>query len=286
MLDQLYDLAAVASTDEWERKLALQNEIYTHTIAYTNGGGDNPLSFKEISNRIALNEQLIKEGIQPEHATYSITMPNFMKQIVDLFIHFGALIILLLMIGETLASEYEQHSISLLFTQPLKKTQIIMSKFWSAVVLYVFMTGLVLLATAVIGLLFGEKGTFNYPVLIERDGAIEFINLTSYMSKGILLVSVVIIMVIPLYLLYSLLLKQTLATLAVLLGTLLVGYGISIFLSGPIFTWLNPLSNLLPSEMILNQNGQVWYQTVPISIILIILFYWIARRKIKTSKIN
>ena len=158
----------ILKTDDWESKLTLQNEILMQTVEYKEEGGDHPLSYKEISHTLALNQKLLDEGIMPEHETYSIAWPNFMKQVVDLFISLGALIIILLLIGETLSSEFENHLINLLFTQPLKKTQIIMSKFWSSVILYLFTTVILLASTMVIGFVFGEKGTFNYPLLIEK----------------------------------------------------------------------------------------------------------------------
>ncbi|MBD7985390.1 ABC transporter permease [Sporosarcina sp. Sa2YVA2] len=283
--DQLYELNGIASSDDWQRKLTLQNEIFANTLVYKNEGGDFPLSEKEIHTSTTLNEKLLKEGIAPEHDIYSVAMPNFMKQIVDLYIHFGAFVLLILVIGESMSGEYENHSINQLFTQPLKKTWIVTSKFWSSVLLYVIMTGTVLLSAGLIGLLFGEKGTFNYPMLIEKNNAIEFITISSYMTKGILLVSVAILMVITLYFLYSLLFKQTLATLAVVLLTLAGGYFLSNFVTWGPFSWFNPFANLLPGDMILQQNDQMWYQAIPITLATSIVLYILAAWKINTSKI-
>lgn len=283
--DQLYELIGIASSKDWESKLTLQNEIYANTLAYKKEGGDFPLSDKEIRESIAMNEKLLKEGIPPEHAVYSMALPNFMKQIVDLFIHFGAFILLILIIGESLSGEYENHSINQLFTQPLKKTKIIMSKFWSAVLLYIVMLGVVLSSALLIGFAFGKKGSFNYPVLLEKNNAIEFTTISSYMTKGLLIVSVAIIMVIALYLLYSLLFKQTLATLAVLLLTLAAGYFISTFVTWGPFSWFNPFANLLPSNMILLQNDHLWYQAIPVTLGVAVVLYILASRKIHTSKI-
>lgn len=286
ILDALYELVPILKTDDWESKLTLQNEILMQTVEYKEEGGDHPLSFKEISHTLSLNQKLLDEGIVPEHETYSIAWPNFMKQVVDLFINLGALIIILLLIGETLSSEFENHSINLLFTQPLKKTRIIMSKFWSSVILYLFTTGILLGSTMVIGFVFGEKGTFNYPLLIDKNNAIGFLTISEYMIQAIVVVSATIVMVIALYLLYSLLFKHTLSTLFVLLGTLLGGYAFTVLVSWSSFAWFNPFQYLMPGEAILFQNDRVWYQGIPIILLLTVVFYWIATRKIKSSKIE
>lgn len=286
ILDSLYELVAIVKTDDWKNKLTLQNEILMKTAEYKEEGGDHPLSDKEISHTLALNQKLLDKGIMPEHETYSIAWPNFMKQVVDLFINLGALIIILLLIGETLSSEYENHSIKLLFTQPLKRTRIIMSKFWSSVILFLFATAILLVSTIVIGLIFGEKGTFEYPVVIEKNNAIEFLTVSGYMTQSIIVVSVTIVMVIALYLLYSLLLKHTLSTLFVLLGTLLGGYALTAFISWSSFAWFNPFQYLMPGEAILFQNDRVWYQGIPVILLLTVVFYLIAMQKIISSKID
>lgn len=283
--DQLYKLVSVP-TQEWEKKLTMQNEILANTLAYKNEGGDYPISEKEITEGIALNEKLLQEGIQPQHNTYSIAMPNFVKMIVDLFINFGALLIFILIIGETLSGEYENHSINLLFSQPLKKTRIIMSKFWSAVVIYIIMMGVILLSATAIGFVFGEKGTFNYPILIEKNHELEFLSIASYTAQGLLLVSVMSLMLISLYLVYSLLFKHTLATLAALIVTFAIGYALSTFITWGSFAWFNPFLNIYPSEMLLNQNNHDWYQAIPITLLLAVVLYWLAAMKIKTSKIG
>jgi ABC-2 type transport system permease protein len=284
ILDGWYELSSLVNSTKWENKLNRYNTIYTATIDYKDEGGEHPLSFKEINQMLALNERLLEEGIMPEHDTYSIALPNYMKHVLDLFTSLGAIIIMLLLIGESLSSEYENHSIKLLFTQPLKKTQIVVSKFWSSVILYFITVGIVLLTVTVIGLIFGKKGTFDYPILIEKNNAIEFLTVSEYMMQAMIVVSVTIVMLIALYLLYSVLFKHTISTLFVLVGTLVAGYALMASISwGPI-AWLNPFQYLLPEQTILIQNDHVWYQGIPIILLLTAVFYFAALQKIKTSK--
>ena len=286
MLISLYDLRAANPGDDWRAKLTLQNQALLDTVNYKEAGGDHPFSFKEIEHRLAMNEKLLADDIKPEHPMYSLALPNFMKHIVDLYITLGAIIILVLLIGEILSGEYENHSINLLFTQPLKKTQIIMSKFWSSVIVYLFTTGVILGAITLIGFIFGEKGAFNYPILIEKNNQIAFITISDFLTEGLLVLTVTIVMVIALYLLFSLLFKHTLLTLFVLLGVLVGGYVVTSFITWPAFAWINPFQYLLPEKTILVQNGSEWYQGIPVILLLTIVFYIMASLKIKTSKID
>ncbi|MFD2043268.1 ABC transporter permease [Ornithinibacillus salinisoli] len=281
LLDRLYELRTLITTEDWQYKLTVENEALAYIKEYKEEGGDFPLSYKEIDHRFALNEKLLEEDIRPEHDTYSKTLPNFMRMIVNLLVNFGAIIIILLLVGDIMSSEFENRSIQLLFMQPLKRTHIITSKFWTSIVSYIVTIGIILGAVVIAGLLFGEKGTFDYPVVMEKNNVITFLTVSEYITKALILVSVTIFMVISLTLFYSLLFKHTLSTLFVLLGTFLIGYGLTTFISWPTFAWFNPFQYLWPEEMILYQNDRAWYQGVLMTLLMTITFYFIARQKIK-----
>ena len=286
ILSNLYELAPILSTDDWRSKLVLQNEILINTVEYKEAGGENPLTYGEISRIFALNTKLLDENIMPEHDRYSIALPNFMKRVVDIYIGLGAIGVLIILIGEVLAGEYESRSVNLLFTQPLKRTYIILSKFWSSVILYLFTMAILILTTFGVGLIFGERGTFDYPILIENNNTIEFITVFDYMAQGLVVMSTTVVLVISLYLLFSLLFKHTLSTLFVLLGTLLGSYVLTSFISWGQFAWVNPFQYVLPAKTILFQNDHVWYQGIPAVLISTIVFYLIASQKIKSSYID
>lgn len=288
MIDGLYELRGIISETEpdWNSKLTLEIKFLKDTAAYKEAGGDYLLTDNEIRHSLALNQKLLDESIKPEHENYSLAMPNFMRQVVDLYISLGAIIIMILLIGEMLSAEFETHSINLLFTQPLKRTRIITSKFWSAIIIYLFTTGILLGAVAIIGSILGEKGTFDYPVVIEGNNGMEYLTISEYMTQTLIILTVTIVMVIALYLLYSLLLKHTLSTLFVLLGTLLAGYGLTWVVSWVFFAWFNPFQYLLPADAVLLQNERVWYQGIPVVLLVTVVLFLISRQKIKSSKIG
>ena len=184
-----------------------------------------------------------------------------------------------------MTSEFETHSINFLYTQPVNKGNIITGKFFSSILVY-FLTAIVLIvATALVGL-FGFKGKYKYPIMIERNGEIDFITIVEYMAQGMTVISITAIMVIALLLVYSLLFKHTLSTIFALLATLVAGYGLSAFIKWPFFFWLNPFQYLLPEERLLVRNGADWYQGIPVILLVTIVLFLIARKKIETSRIN
>ncbi|SHF71098.1 ABC transporter permease [Ornithinibacillus halophilus] len=286
LVNMLYDLRSMIGGENWENRLALKNEYLNRVIEYKEAEGEHPLTFREINHQLALNQKLIDENIPPENETYSIALPNFMKQIVDLFIYFGAIIIVLLLIGEIMSSEFENRSVNLLFTQPLKRTHIITSKFFGSIILYMLTTAIMLASVFLIGTIFGEKGTFDYPLIMERNHEIQFMSISEYIILGITVISVTILLIISLCLLYSLLFKNTLPTLFAVLATLLAGYALTAFITWNPLAWFNPFQYLLPEEIILFQNDSVWWQGIFIILALTILFYFIARQKVKTSKVD
>ncbi|GGA78071.1 ABC transporter permease subunit [Ornithinibacillus halotolerans] len=286
MVNNLYETRNLLAPTKFREKLKLEMEYYSLAEEYKQKGGDHALSFQEISYSLALNEKLLEEDIPPEHETYSRAFPNFIKQVVDLFVNLGAIILMLLLIGEIMSSEFENRSINLLFTQPLKRAHIITSKFFSSIILYFITTIFLLAITLIIGYVFGYQGFFNYPVVIEVGQQIETITILEYMQNGIILVSISIFMIISLCLLFSLMFKHTLATLFSVLGTLLIGYVITTMITWPPFAWVNPFQYLLPTKAILIQNGQEWWQGIPIILLLTVAFFLIARQKVKTSKVD
>lgn len=286
MVNNLYETRNFLAPNQFREKLRLENEYYSIAKEYKEKGGEHTITFQEISHSLALNEKLLDSDIPPEHETYSRAFPNFIKQVVDLFVNLGVIIIFLLLIGEIMSSEFENRTINLLFTQPLKRTQIITSKFFSSIILYVITTLFLLVVTAIIGYVFGYQGTFNYPILMEVNQSIEFLTVAEYIQIALTVVSISVIMVVSLCLLYSLFFKHTLATLFSILVTLLLGYGLTTFITWGPFAWFNPFQYLLPEEIILFQNGRVWYQGIPIMIILTLVFYFVARQMVKNSKVE
>ena len=147
IVDVLFKLLTSIGSDDWENRLFLEIDYLQKLVIFQESGGEFPLTSREIQERIVTNNHLLAKGIPPEHPVYSLAVPNFIKQAVDLFATTGAIILLILAAGDLLTSEFENRTIHFLFVQPLKKTSIIHSKIWSSVLIYLIMT-VVLISTA------------------------------------------------------------------------------------------------------------------------------------------
>lgn len=286
MLKLLYEIRTLVGTDDWQNKLLLENEYLEKVTEYKEAEGEHPYSIREINRIQALNQKFLAENIKPEHANYSNALPNFMKTVVDLFFSFGAILILLLLVGDILSLEFENQSIHLLRTQPLNPKHIVSSKFVSSLILYLLTTVMMLLGAFLFGLIFGEEGTFDYPLLMEKENVITFLSVLDYMIIGIFLISIMIPFLISLCLLYSLMFKQTLPTLFAILVTIIGGYVITSSITWAPLAWFNPFQYLLPANIILYQNGQNWYQGIPVVLLVTLVSYLISIHKIKLSRMD
>lgn len=284
--DILLDLKDVVATDNWQAWLTMENEFVTQIRDFRTEGGDHSLPGEDISYALALNNTLLSKEIPPEYENYSYSYPNFLKQAIDLFITFVSFILIALLLGELLTGEFEKQSINLLFTQPNKRTHIIWSKFSCALGVYIIMTGLLMLTATLVSKAFGHSGTFQYPVIIEKSGALTSIPIVDYIYQALIINAVVVIFIIALYLYYSLIFKQTLTALFALLATVAAGYGLTMIVTWRPLYWLNPFQYVLAEDAILLQNNAEWYQGIPVTLLIGVVLVLLSAQKIKTVKVN
>ncbi|MCU9614934.1 ABC transporter permease subunit [Caldibacillus lycopersici] len=285
MLETLFELRSIRSLDDWQTRLMLENEFFQMAAEYKNAGGDHPLSFEEIEKTIALNQKLLQENIKPEHPTYTTALPNFLMIVTNLFINLGAISLLLLFVGDIVSSEFENRSIYFLYTQPLNKIAIFTSKWISSIFVYLFIIFILYGTAIILPLLFGDKGTFQYPILLEKNQEIRFITMKDYLIQSFIIVSIIILVVVNVCMFYSLYFKNTLGSLFALSGTLFAGYAVT-FIPWKFLFWLNPFQYLLGESRILDQNNSLWYQGIAAGVVLSLLMYLLSLQKIKFSKLG
>ncbi|MDV2583504.1 ABC transporter permease [Alkalibacillus haloalkaliphilus] len=286
LLSTANELRSLVGTDDWQRQLNVEISFMEQVRDYRMAEGEYPISEEEIRHTIAMNHQLLAQGIPNEIENYSQAPPNFLLQVVNLWVMLGALVVVLLLIGDLMTSEFESRSINLLFTQPFNRAHIIVSKFVSSLVIYLIVLVAVLLTALGVSHLFGTEGHFQYPVIIEVDGVLRALTAVDYVVQAVGLMSVMVIFMISLYLLYSLLFKQTIMTLFALLGTLLLGYILTATFSMDALAWFNPFKYVLPEQAILTQENERWFDAIPVTLIVSVVLLFIASRKIKTSKVD
>ena len=93
---------------DWQQELQLENHFLTQLQEYKSTDEEFSILNEDIKKTLALNAEHLASNIKPEHETYSTALPNFMKQIVDIFVNFGAILVLLIMVGDILTKEFKQ----------------------------------------------------------------------------------------------------------------------------------------------------------------------------------
>lgn len=284
-LNPLYEWKPLIKSEDWQARLRAENEFFLLLQAYKEAGGDFSLNLKEIRRTIAWNDNLLMQGIQPEPENYSIALPNFMKQVTDFFVNFGAILILLLLVGDILTSEFEQRSIQFLYTQPLKKTAILHSKWFSAVVVYLVVTLFLYLTAWLVGLLFGKTGTSLYPVMLETKGSFDFITIGQYIQWSLIGTTITSLFVISVCFIISLITKHSMVTLLATMALLVGGFFAMQVVPWDAQSWFDPFQFVFAGFTV-QKVGALWYQSVPIVLLLAAILYMFSLLKINNTRVN
>lgn len=272
IVNTLYDVRKAFLAGDWQQELQTENLFLTQLQDYKAMGGEFSYLNADIKRTLARNTEHLATNIAPEHETYSIALPNFMKQMIDIFVNFGVIAVLLILVGDMLTTEFEQRSIHFLYTQPLKKGAVIHSKYWSAVTIYGVVTLCSLITAWGVSLLFGEQGTFSYPVLIEENGIFSFMSISEYIVAALTSATVIVLLFISLCLVFSLLFKNTIVSLLTILVLLIGGYALFEQLSFANIAWLNPFQYVLAKETI-SEIGYDWYKGIGVTLAATCLCY-------------
>src|SRR5690625_5893336 len=133
---------------------------------------------------------------------------------------------------------------------------------------------------------FGHDGSFEYPIFININEQLQAINIAKYISNVIIVSIFFALVIISLYLLISLFMKQTLLTLFVVTIITVFGALIPLVTKVDIVTWINPFRYFLTTDFMYMQNISFWYQGIPASILLTILFLMFAMIHIRYIKVE
>ena len=280
IVNTLYELRSAFNANNWHEELEIENLFLKQVQAYKAGGGEFSLQNNQINKTLALNAEHLATNIEPQYNDYSKAMPNFMKQVMDLLVNFGAIIIILIIIGDSLTKEFKQRSIHFLFTQPLKKSTIIHSKFWSAFFVYVLIILCCFIVAGCISIIFGEQGTFSYPILMEQNGTYSFITIKEYLVYTIISVTVIIILVLSLNLFVCVLFKHTIVSMLLLVILLLGGYWLLHQLSFINIEWYNPFQFVFTKETF-TETSYHWYKGIGLTLGLAFLCYFLSLWRIR-----
>ncbi|MFD2628024.1 ABC transporter permease [Oceanobacillus kapialis] len=249
------------------------------------GGTYNSISADDLAKRMEKDSILIELQLPYEDEKYSLAVPNFMKvTATTLFSVFG-IVLLVLMVGNVMTGEYESNSIKMLYTQPLKKSKAILSKYMIMVLAITISIVSFLVSGFIFPHLFGgNSGSFSYPQLVNGIEGYTYITTREYLIKYLILFFVVASFALSLVMLLSIVLKNRFSTMVLSLTVLSMG----IFLTSQLEllqTIFNPFYFFLFQEVMERffGMGSLWCALIPFIYSIIILMLCIVTVKKEAS---
>ena len=281
-LNAAYEWDQLVTSEDWRATLAKKREFLAALLVYKENGGEFSITSSEIRREVASADHHLAVDIRPESEQYSTALPNFMKLVTSVYVNLGAIILLLLVVGDSLTSEFEQRSIQFLYTQPLKKSAIIHAKYGTALVAYVLVTAVTYLVTWLLGTVFGEVGTFQYPVMLSDEETYQFITISEYIQWSLIGMSAMVVMVIALNFFISVMAKHSIVTLLVTVVLVVGGFFALQPIHSDVLNWVNPFAFVFAGMTVLKVD-ELWVQSVPIIIVFAAVLYMFSLFKMKRA---
>lgn len=255
MYSHIMDNNRLALLDD---KIAIDN-IYRE-IANADNTGNTGINIEELKKDIALLEYLRDNKMEQINETASIKADNA----IILLLGFPAIIILIIavfMCADIMASEFDNRTSYVLFSQPIKKSKIFFGKFIiSNLLISLFIT--LFLIAVYIALTFIKGGLqFKYPYMYFDGVNNTTIPAILFIALCFVLLFLLITFVISMTFFVSSIFKNTLATVSVTTVALFLFYILSSkgFLGN--IAHLSPFSYLNISSVINGETAQLFNNT-------------------------
>lgn len=225
MNDDIKDLQNAFKNRDWSLIPQIEGDFLKRVTTHLQLGNDyHSLQGNELEQRIQKNALLLKEHLPYEDENYSLDMPIFMKQTSTLLISLLGILTMVFIMGDQLSEEFENQTIKTLYTQPLSKWRILLSKYASMMIVSIFILVILFILCATLPFFFGGKAwSFSYPQLIQFSNGFSYITTSEYLIKLTLIYVVAISFSFSLVLLVSVIFKNRFGTILASILTFLCG---------------------------------------------------------------
>jgi len=140
-------------------------------------GGEDPSYLKE---NIAINSILLEKNIKPINTSASMEGLNFIKLFLNNPISIVLVILIIILNADIVSSEYDSNTFKLLFTQPIRKSKIILSKVLSSIIITnVIFISLLTIIFVSLGFINGF-GNPEYPINFLNNRVSEYIGVGKF----------------------------------------------------------------------------------------------------------
>ncbi|WAA09867.1 ABC transporter permease subunit [Fervidibacillus albus] len=184
MQTKLQDWTNAIKYEDWESvplfELQFLESIQNYQIL---GGEFKALQGLELEKAIEKNKILVHNNLPYEDDQYSLSTPNFIKLITTTFMSLFGIVFFIFIIGDLFSEDLEGQTIRTIYTQPIKKWKVILSKYITMLITSVIAVFFIFIISFLCTLLVnGQVGSFQYPQLIEY-GNLPELGFT-YISTG------------------------------------------------------------------------------------------------------
>ncbi|WBL13601.1 ABC transporter permease subunit [Sutcliffiella sp. NC1] len=260
--------------ENWERIPQLQSTFLQLLQEYVSHDGEFPLlQGIELESAIQKNEWLIEHQLSYEDEIFPVSPHLFVLENTSFLFGIIGLSVLLLLLGNIVTIEKEQHTIFTLKTQPVRKWEQTLSKFGSLLFVHIIFVSTALLLGILFPLLFTNyKLELAYPMPLISDNEVTIIPIYIFLIYRVIMFTFASWFVFSLILFISNWLKDsftTLMSIAVILGIALVVTEYFPMLLSP----FNPLYYFSSSRGELVQNSIVAYSISTGIVTCFLLFF-------------
>ncbi|TSJ63523.1 ABC transporter permease subunit [Allobacillus salarius] len=259
----------------------LEHEFLKSLQNYLNKDGEfEALTGLNLEYVILKNTWMIDHNLSIEDEDYPISPHLFMLETGDLLFGVLGIILLLLIFGNILSIEREQQTWFTLKTQPIKKSSIILSKYFTLIsMLFLYVVVVVFIGMLLPIILNDHHLLLNYPQIIFSENKIRIISsLTYFLFKSLLFFGAGIIS-FSLLLLISMVFKKSFSSLIATFFVLLIGHYLTTItdFSAP----MNLFHHYQLGDIII-ENRDIWYYplfAVLWAILIVLITLYIPERQ-------
>lgn len=188
-----------------------EDEIQNKKNGTAIGGRD----IEDLENENKINKILIDENLKPINQNVSMEGFNFIRLLGTAPIAIIFMIVMITLTAGTISSEYDRGTWKLLFTQPILRWKIVLGKWISALIINILViTVIPTIYFLVLGIVNGF-GAVSYPVQYFIDGTVQYIPISSFVLKEILMAFIIIVFLTTFSLFISKLNKTTAGAVSV-----------------------------------------------------------------------
>lgn len=167
----------------------------------------------DLQQEIELSELLLASHIKPIFTEYSMQSINFLILLLQHKMIVVFLFIVVFMSSHFISSDFEKETYKLLYTQPISKLKILMSKLLSALMINMgWMVVLIGGFSLILGMIYGF-GDINYPTKLYVGGEIIYSTAGHYLGIGLAMLVCLVLLCVVMTFIFSTLFHHTLIAL-------------------------------------------------------------------------